>query len=60
LLACEQAVTSIGALFGQLRRVRHFSGVDQLYELYANGRAGRMNTRARRMSNEPGRPIPID
>lgn len=60
LLACEQAVTSIGALFGQLRRVRHFSGVDQLYDLYANGRAGRMNTGARRMSNEPGRPIPID
>jgi CelD/BcsL family acetyltransferase involved in cellulose biosynthesis len=60
LLACEQAVTSIGALFGRLRRVRHFSRVEQFYDLCANGRAGRTTTGTRRVSNDLGRPVPID
>jgi CelD/BcsL family acetyltransferase involved in cellulose biosynthesis len=37
LLACEQAVTPIGALFGTLRRVRHSTAIDQLYGLCAGG-----------------------
>jgi CelD/BcsL family acetyltransferase involved in cellulose biosynthesis len=38
LLACEEAVTPIGALFGGLRRVRHLSAVEQLYDLCARSR----------------------
>jgi CelD/BcsL family acetyltransferase involved in cellulose biosynthesis len=50
LLACEQAMTSIGALYGGLRRVRHLAGIEQLYALCANAGIGRTpagQTRAR-------------
>jgi CelD/BcsL family acetyltransferase involved in cellulose biosynthesis len=53
LMACEQAVTSIGALFGQLRRVRRINGIEQLYGLCANGRASL--TGAWQTSSERGR-----
>jgi CelD/BcsL family acetyltransferase involved in cellulose biosynthesis len=56
LLACEQAVTSIGALFGRLRRVRHLSGIGQIRALYANGRAGLTAARARRNIARRGTP----
>jgi CelD/BcsL family acetyltransferase involved in cellulose biosynthesis len=59
LMACEQALTPVGALFGRLRRVRNIAGIDQLYDLYANGRAG-LATAARKLSHGPGRPIRID
>jgi len=39
LMACEQALTPAGALFSGLRRVRNLAGIEQLYELCANGRA---------------------
>ena len=60
LVAFEQALTSIGALFGRLRRVRNVGGLEQLYGLCANGRAGLATTAARRMSGDRGRPIPVD
>jgi hypothetical protein len=59
LLACEQAVTPVGALFGGLRRVRNLVGIEQLYGLCANGRAG-LTMAARRLSLGAGRPIRID
>jgi CelD/BcsL family acetyltransferase involved in cellulose biosynthesis len=55
LLACEQAVTPIGAVFAQLRRVRRLAGIEQLYDLCANGGAGRAATGARNLSNAPAR-----
>jgi CelD/BcsL family acetyltransferase involved in cellulose biosynthesis len=58
LLACEQAVTSIGALFGQARRVRHFAGIERIYDFCANGRAGLMALRARRNIERPATPAP--
>jgi CelD/BcsL family acetyltransferase involved in cellulose biosynthesis len=58
LLACEQAMTSIGALFGRLRRVRRFAGVEQIYELCANGRASLAGARAKRNIERPGTPSP--
>jgi CelD/BcsL family acetyltransferase involved in cellulose biosynthesis len=59
LLACEQAVTSVGALFGRLRRVRNLAGIEQLYDLCANGRAS-LAMAARRLSQHTGRPVRID
>jgi CelD/BcsL family acetyltransferase involved in cellulose biosynthesis len=59
LMACEQAVTPVGALFGRLRRIRNLAGVDQLYGLCANGRAA-LTTAARKLSYGPGRPVRID
>jgi len=60
LLACEQAVTPIGALFGQLRRVRRLARIEQLYDLCAHGGAGRAATGARSLSNAPARQIQSD
>jgi CelD/BcsL family acetyltransferase involved in cellulose biosynthesis len=60
LMACEQALTPIGTLFGQLRRVRNLTGIEQLYDLCANGRAGFATAPARRISNDPGRSIRVD
>jgi CelD/BcsL family acetyltransferase involved in cellulose biosynthesis len=57
LLACEQAVTSIGALYGGLRRVRRFAGIEQLYDLCANAGIGRSPTAARLLAS--GRPTQI-
>jgi CelD/BcsL family acetyltransferase involved in cellulose biosynthesis len=59
LLACEQAVTRVGAVYGGLRRVRNLAGIEQLYGLCANGRAG-LATAARRLSQGTGRPVRID
>jgi CelD/BcsL family acetyltransferase involved in cellulose biosynthesis len=59
LMACEQAVTPVGALFGRLRRIRNLAGIDQLYGLCANGRAA-LTTAARKLSYGPGRPVRID
>jgi CelD/BcsL family acetyltransferase involved in cellulose biosynthesis len=53
LLACEQAVTSIGALYGRLRRVRRLAGIEQLSGLCANAGIGRAVTAARTLSNGP-------
>jgi CelD/BcsL family acetyltransferase involved in cellulose biosynthesis len=47
LLACEQAVTSIGALYGGLRRVRRLAGIEQLYDLCAHAGIGRASTSGR-------------
>jgi CelD/BcsL family acetyltransferase involved in cellulose biosynthesis len=58
LLACEQAVTSIGALFGQLRRVRRITGIEQIYDFCANGRAGLAGARARQNIEPPGPSTP--
>jgi CelD/BcsL family acetyltransferase involved in cellulose biosynthesis len=60
LLACEQAVTPIGALFGRLRRVRRLAGIEQLYDLCAKGGAGRATTGARRRSSDPAQQIQAD
>jgi CelD/BcsL family acetyltransferase involved in cellulose biosynthesis len=59
LMACEQAVTPVGALFGRLRRIRNLAGIDQLYDLCANGRAS-LAMATRKLSSGPGRPVRID
>ena len=52
-------MTPVGALFGGLRRIRNLAGIEQLYDLCANGRAG-LATAARKLSLGPGRPVRID
>ncbi|SRR5579883_2239880 len=47
LLTCEQAMTPVGAMFGQLRRVRHLTAVEQLYGLCAGGLTGSAAATAR-------------
>jgi CelD/BcsL family acetyltransferase involved in cellulose biosynthesis len=59
LLACEQALTPVGALFGRLRRIRNLAGIDQLYDLCASGRASLVMA-MRKLSYGPGRPVRID
>jgi hypothetical protein len=46
-------VTSIGALYGRLRRVRRLAGIEQLSGLCANAGIGRAVTAARTPSNGP-------
>jgi CelD/BcsL family acetyltransferase involved in cellulose biosynthesis len=60
LLACEQAVTSIGALYGRLRRVRRLAGIEQLYDLCANAGATRAALAARTHSDAPVRQMQAD